>query len=40
VKFATPDTSSAKARPMATFALNMKPRREWLKWDPAIPLAR
>jgi paraquat-inducible protein B len=40
VKFATPDVSSSKARPMATYTLNAKPRREWLKWDPAIPLVR
>ncbi len=40
VKFATPDASAAKARPLATYTLNAKPRREWLKWDPVIPLAR
>ena len=38
VKFATPDASAPRAKAMAAFTLNAKPRREWTKWDPAIPL--
>jgi paraquat-inducible protein B len=38
VKFATPDASAPRAKAMASFTLNAKPRREWLKWDPAIRL--
>ncbi len=39
VKFATPDAAAPKAREMASFVLNAKPRREWLKWDPPIRLS-
>lgn len=38
VKFATPDAAAPRAKAMAAFTLNAKPRREWTKWDPAIPL--
>ena len=38
VVFATPDTSAAPARSRAAFNLNDKPRREWTRWQPEIPL--
>lgn len=40
VKFATPDAVAPVARAMSTFTLYDKPRREWARWDPQIPLAR
>ncbi len=40
VKFATPDATAPPAGPMSTFTLQAKPRREWQRWDPPIPLPR
>ncbi len=35
--FATPDTLGGRVRPGHEFPLNAAPRREWLRWAPAIP---
>jgi len=40
VNFATPDSKEAAAAAMSSFILHDKPRREWTRWDPQIPLPR
>ncbi|MFZ4681940.1 MAG: MlaD family protein, partial [Terrimicrobiaceae bacterium] len=39
IAFATPDTPGQRVRPGHEFPLNPAPRREWLRWSPAVPTA-
>ena len=38
VSFATPDSPGAEVRDGARFALEEEPKKDWLRWAPAIPL--
>jgi paraquat-inducible protein B len=38
VSFATPDSPGAEVRDGARFALDEEPKKEWLKWAPAIAI--